>query len=364
MAYMTYRRKYHKELKVRSLICDLESLCYSTVILFILSGYGFAETPPYISKDNLFQKQLAIGTNDIDQSNYNFGKIGGITTDTKGNIYIGDNGLYRIMKFSPKGQFLHSFGIGNGMEPGEFMDLRGIAVDKDNNLFVTDFKMKRITVFQKDGTLLITIETSMMPYRLVIDKEGSFYVIGMPLSFEGPLIHKYDASGQFVMAFCDREGIPDLVLQSGNMGRIAIDSAQNIYYALPYPYEIRKFSSHGKLLATIERPDSGIEFPMEDEISPITNMDCASKGLVVLPDGKIANIFTRLIDRQSNEMEYYFDLFSPEGELLLTASLSDCIENYSSSFQLHADKDGYVYLDQFSSYPSVVKFALNYYYRN
>ena len=346
---------------MRSLICDLESFCYSTFILFILSGYGFAETPPYIGKDDLFQKQLAIGTDDIDQSNYNFGKIGGITTDTKGNIYVGDNGLYRILKFSPKGQFLHSFGGGNGIKPGEFMDLRGIAVDKDNNLFVADFRMQQITIFQEDGTLLRIIETSMMPYSLVIDKEGSFYVIGLPSSFKGPLIHKYDASGQFVMAFCDREGIPDLALQSGNMGRIAIDSDQHIYYALPYPYEIRKFSSDGKPLDTIERPDAGIAPPMEDETSPVIIMGCASKGLAVLPDGKIANVFTRLIDRHSNEMEYYFDLFSLKGDLLLTVSLSDCIEHYSGSFQFHADKDGYVYLDQFGSYPSIVKFALNYY---
>ena len=196
---------------------------------------------------------------------------------------------------------------------------------------------------------------------LVIDKEGAFYVIGMPLSFKGPLIHKYDSSGQFVLAFCDREGVHDLALQSGNMGRIAIDSDQNIYYALPYPYEIRKFSSAGKLLATIERPDAGIAPPMEDETFPVISMGCASKGLAVLPDGRIVNVFTRLIDRHSNEMEYYFELFSPEGDLLLTASLSDCIENYSNSFHFHADKNGYVYLDQFNFYPSIVKFALNYY---
>ena len=193
------------------------------------------------------------------------------------------------------------------------MDPRGITVDKDNNLFVADLRMKRITVFQEDGTLLRTIEISMMPYRIVIDKEGAFYVIGMPLSFKGPLIHKYDASGQFVMAFCDREGVHDLVLQSGNMGRIAIDRDQHIYYALPYPYEIRKFSSDGKLLDTIERPDAELGSPMENETSPGISMGCASKGLAVLPDGRIANVFTRLIDRQSNEIEYYFDLFSRRG---------------------------------------------------
>ena len=135
---------------------------------------------------------------------------------------------------------------------------------------------------------------------------------------------------------------------------------QHIYYALSYPYKIRKFSSDGKLLDTIERPGAEIEFPMEDETSPVIGMGCASKGLAVLPDGRIANIFTRL---QNDEMEYYFDLFSPKGELLLTAPLSDCIENYTRSSHLYADKDGYVYLSQFDSYPSVVKYALNYYYR-
>ena len=344
---------------MRSLVCALGSLCYSVIISFISVGYGLAETS--ITEDNLFQQQLTIGTDDIAQSNYNFGKIGGITTDVRGNIYVGDNGLYRILKFSSDGQFLHSFGTGNGIEPGEFMDLRGIAVDEGNNLFVADFRMRRITVFQEDGTLLRTMETSMMPYRLIIDKEGAFYVIGMPLSFEGPLIHKYDASGQFVMAFCDREGVHDLALQSGNMGRIAIDSDQHIYYALPYPYEIRKFSSDGKLLDTIERPDAELGPPIEDETSPGISMGCASKGLAVLPDGKIANIFTRLINRQSNDIEYYFDLFSSKGDLLLTTSLSNRIEHYSRSSHFHADKDGHVYLDQFDSYPSIVKFALNYY---
>ena len=156
MAYMTYLREYHKELKMGSLFCVLGNLCCSIIILFISSRYGFAETSSFISEDHLFQRQFTIGIDDTDQPHYNFGKISGIATDTRGNIYVGDNGLYRILKFSSKGQFLHSFGTGNGMELGKFMDLRGIAVDKDNNLFVADFGMKRITIFQEDGTLLLT----------------------------------------------------------------------------------------------------------------------------------------------------------------------------------------------------------------
>ena len=148
------------------------------------------------------------------------------------------------------------------------------------------------------------------------------------------------------------------------MGRIALDRENNIYYILPYPYEICKFSSEGKLLAKIRRFDSGIESPVKEEsinnTKGIIKMGSTSKGLTILPDGKIFNIFACMIDNESNQMTYYFDVFSSEGDLLLTAPLSEHVENFNRSFILHGDQKGYLYVDQFDIYPKVIKFVFNF----
>ena len=343
---------------MRPLACISNCFCLSVSILLLCVGHSLSEVSPH--SDKLFQKQLAIGTDNLDQPDYNLGKIGGIATDENGNIYIADNGLYRIQKFSSDGKFLKSFGNGNGFDPGQFMDLRGIAIDKYNRLYAADLRTRRITVFREDGTLLKTIKTAMMPYRLVVDDAGFIYVIGLPPSFKGPLIQKYDYNGKLVLSFCDRDNVPRLAQRSGNMGRIALDRENNIYYILPYPYQIRKFSSEGTLLSKITRLDSGIEPPVKEESAKgMIKMGSTSKGLTILPDGKMVNIFA-IIDIKNNQMTHYFDVFSSEGDLLFTAPLAEYVENFNRSFVLHADQKGHLYIDQFDTYPEIIKFTINF----
>lgn len=331
-------------------------------ISILLSGWRHSLAEVSSQDGTLLQKQLTIGTADLDHPDYNLGKVGGIATDKKGNIYIADNGLYRIQKYSSSGKFLNSFGNGNGFDPGQFMDIRGIALDNNGRLFVSDMQTRRITVFREDGTLWKTIKTVMMPYRLVVDNEGFIYVIGILLSYKGPLIQKYDYDGKLITSFCDRDSIDPLAFQSGNMGRIALDKKNNIYYVLPYPYQIYKFSSDGALLSRITRFDSGIAPPKKENsvnsARGIIKMGSTSKGLAVLPDGKIFNIFTRMKDEEN--IQYYFDVFSNTGDLLFSASLAEYWEDFNQSFALHADQNGHLYIDQFDLYPKVIKFVFNF----
>lgn len=86
-------------------------------------------------------------------------------------------------------------------------------------------------------------------------------------------------------------------------------------------------------------------------------MGSTSKGLTILPDGKMLNIFARIID---NQMMHYLDVFSSEGKLLLTAPLAEYVENFNFSFVLHADQKGHLYIDQFDTYPEVIKFTFTF----
>jgi tripartite motif-containing protein 71 len=61
----------------------------------------------------------------------------GIAIDDQGNIYVADNGYYRIQKLAPSGEPLAQWGTrGRGREQFEFP--AGIAVDAKGTIYVAD----------------------------------------------------------------------------------------------------------------------------------------------------------------------------------------------------------------------------------
>ena len=70
------------------------------------------------------------------------------------SVYVVDQGRTRIVKFSPDGQVLTTWGSkGNG--DGQFDDPTSVAVDPTTNkVYVADPRNKRIQVFDSDGKFL------------------------------------------------------------------------------------------------------------------------------------------------------------------------------------------------------------------
>ncbi len=70
------------------------------------------------------------------------------------SIYVVDSGRNRIVKFSPDGQVLASWGS-EGSGDGQFSGLTSVAVDSANNrVYVADAMNGRIQVFDSDGKFL------------------------------------------------------------------------------------------------------------------------------------------------------------------------------------------------------------------
>ena len=71
------------------------------------------------------------------------------------SIYVVDSGHNRIVKFSPDGQVLASWGTCEGSGDGQFKGLSSVAIDPTNNkLYVADPLNSRIQVFDSNGTFL------------------------------------------------------------------------------------------------------------------------------------------------------------------------------------------------------------------
>jgi DNA-binding beta-propeller fold protein YncE len=68
-------------------------------------------------------------------------------------IYVVDQGRTRIVKFSPDGQVLTTWGS-KGKGDGQFDDPTSVAVDAANRVFVADPINRRIQVFDTNGKFL------------------------------------------------------------------------------------------------------------------------------------------------------------------------------------------------------------------
>jgi DNA-binding beta-propeller fold protein YncE len=75
-----------------------------------------------------------------------------VAWDAAGDIFVADGlGNARIAKFDKDGKFVKSWGK-KGTAPGEFANVRSIAVDAQGNVYAADGGNKRIQVFDNNGS--------------------------------------------------------------------------------------------------------------------------------------------------------------------------------------------------------------------
>jgi DNA-binding beta-propeller fold protein YncE len=80
----------------------------------------------------------------------------GIVVDRDGNLWIADYGRDRVVKLSPDGRLLQSWGSRGG-GPGEFVGPKGVAIDPTSGrLYVADTGNSRVQRLAADGTVEAT----------------------------------------------------------------------------------------------------------------------------------------------------------------------------------------------------------------
>jgi DNA-binding beta-propeller fold protein YncE len=102
-----------------------------------------------------------------------------ITVDEKGNIYVSENGGYRVQKLTADGTPLQTYGQGLGDRPGEFGRPRGVAVDREERVYIVDAMNNVVQIFNKENRLLLFFGTAgtspgdtLIPAQVIIDYDN------------------------------------------------------------------------------------------------------------------------------------------------------------------------------------------------
>ena len=148
-----------------------------------------------------------------DEDRGNFGEVGdeegkfqwpvSIIADSEENLYISDEALDRISSFDSEGEFLNSFGE-SGAGEGQLNRPAGLAFDSDENIYVVDSMNHRVQKFAKDGTFILGWGSHGegdgqfdMPWGITVDELGDIYVA----DWRNDRVQKFTADGEFVFKF-------------------------------------------------------------------------------------------------------------------------------------------------------------------
>ena len=96
-----------------------------------------------------------------------------------GDIFVADgHGMgtgTRVVKFNSKGEYIKEWG-GKGAGPGQFEVPHAAAMDSQGRIFVADRPNNRIEIFDQDGKLLAEWRQFGRPSGIAIDRNDNMYV--------------------------------------------------------------------------------------------------------------------------------------------------------------------------------------------
>ncbi len=203
-----------------------------------------------------------------------------IAISEEGTVYVADTWNHRIQAFDEQGNFQNTWGSFVSTEAqlgdlGVFWGPRGIAIDNEGNLLVTDTGNKRIEVFDSEGVGITQFGGGGLdeghfeePVGVAVGPDGSVYVADT----WNRRIQKFDTNYQYVKEW----EVPGWTTEDiFNKPYITVDDQGNVYATDPTGWRVLVWDSEGNPLTVLGQYGN-------------TDTDFAfTSGITVAPDGSI-----------------------------------------------------------------------------
>ncbi len=127
----------------------------------------------------------------------------GIALDSEENIYITDEWMNRVSVFTKDGELLKVWGSG-GSGDGELNKPSGIALDSNEDAYIVDSLNHRVQKFSKDGEYILQFGSFgddegefNAPWGITCDAQDNVYIA----DHKNHRVQKFDSDGDYLMSF-------------------------------------------------------------------------------------------------------------------------------------------------------------------
>ena len=172
----------------------------------------------------------------------------GIAIGSDENIYVADEWMNRISIFSNYGVFLKSWST---QRVGGFSRTSGIALDRKDNVYVSDSANHRVCKFTRDGEYIRQFGSYgygpgelNAPWGVAVDGDGNVYVA----DHKNHRVQKFDAYGEFIGSFGSYgKGKARLNRPSD----VAVDPEGDVYVCDWGNDRVQVFAADGRFIASL-----------------------------------------------------------------------------------------------------------------
>lgn len=170
-----------------------------------LTDVGLHQVFKFDTQGNLLMVLGERGVAGTDNTHFNQPTDVAVAPD--GSFYVSDGyGNSRVSRFSPKGDFIASWGMPGG-EPGQFDTPHSIALGPDGTIYVADRGNARLQIFNPEGKFLEEWKGPLLgrPWAVRFDTSGYIYIVdgGDQSTFwpDRARVLKLDADGNILASF-------------------------------------------------------------------------------------------------------------------------------------------------------------------
>lgn len=161
--------------------------------------------------------------------------------DSQGNVYVAKH-YDEIEKFGSAGEFLLLWGStdkGNHAS-GTFDFIYSIAIDGNDNVYVSDRDNGRVQKFDTNGTYLSELTLGTSGARgVAVDSANNVYVVNSDEHIE-----VFDTSGTRIANWKDHTGYK----------HIEVDNSDNVWITNRHGYKVDKYDTSGNLISSFSTP--------------------------------------------------------------------------------------------------------------